>query len=542
MAKSRYNFLHSAVTFLTINPRNVAGKLKLLILFFVMVLGGFSIFIYQQVQTINRDYYKIEKYNFAFQNVFVILHSFTDMKSDITGKIYRKDSTLRDYQNNKFATTIDTVTYALGLADTVNFKLLPMKSAIADYAQIVREVAVEMIENEKQGLRSASIDSVLISKATDHQAAGRFYGILYGDFFPAVVNVKDITNNKLISNTKRLPYVIMLVSFLVAIGVVIAGKLILISFKNAINQPKEMLEDLALGKLPDALKETEDELSYIIKASNNLADNLRNASNFALEIGKSNFQHHYTPSSTHDTLGNALVKMNNDLKAFNEKEKQINWAVTGQAKFAEIIRSSNQNVKETCDQIVAQLVKYLGANQGGLFFYENASNQLEMLACYAYDRAKYLTKNIHIGEGLVGQCFQEGETIYINDVPDDYIRIVSGLGTANPRAILLVPMKYNEKIEGVIEVATFNDFAPYQIEFVEKLGEMLGTSISNIRHNKYTELLLSESQHKSQSLAQQEEELRQNLEELHATQEEQMRREQTYLEEIRNLKKFVHSS
>ena len=62
----------------------------------------------------------------------------------------------------------------------------------------------------------------------------------------------------------------------------------------------------------------------------------------------------------------------------------------------------------------SSIVKYLGANQGGLFFYETASNQLEMLACYAYNRKKYLTKSIDIGEGLVGQCFQEGEIIYIN--------------------------------------------------------------------------------------------------------------------------------
>lgn len=542
MAKSTYNFFHSAIRYLTINPSNVAGKLKLLIMLFIVVLGCFSIFIYQQVETIKNDYFKLEKYNFAFQNVFVIQEAFSEMKSEIISKIYTKDSTLKDFKDRNIVAAVDTVNYALGLIDTVNYKLSPLKSVILEYEKIARNIGVEINKNQKLGIHSAAIDSALVFRATDNPTIGKYYGILFGDFFPAVINDKNKTNNKLISQTARLPYIIMVISVLVAVGIIVVGKYILISLSNAINKPKEMLEHLALGKLPEALAETEDELNYIIKASNDLTDNLKRASNFALEIGKSNFQHHYAPASADDTLGNSLVKMSADLKAFNEKEKQQNWASSGHSKFAEIIRFSNQNVKETCDQILAQLVKYVGANQGALFFYEKSSNQIEMLACYAYDRKKYLNKSIAIGEGLVGQCFRERETIYINDIPDDYIRIGSGLGAANPRAILLVPMKYNETIEGVIEIATFDNFELYQIDFIEKLGEMLGTSIRNIRHNQYTELLLNESQEKSQSLAQQEEELRQNLEELHATQEQLIRREETYLEEIKNLKKVIYGS
>jgi PAS domain-containing protein len=113
----------------------------------------------------------------------------------------------------------------------------------------------------------------------------------------------------------------------------------------------------------------------------------------------------------------------------------------------------------------------------------------------------------------------------MTDVPDNYVNITSGLGDANPRSIILVPLKFNDNVFGVIEMASFDVYQDYQIEFIEKVGESIASTISTVKVNIRTVKLLEESKLKSEELAAQEEEMRQNMEELQTTQEESARRE-----------------
>ena len=91
---------------------------------------------------------------------------------------------------------------------------------------------------------------------------------------------------------------------------------------------------------------------------------------------------------------------------------------------------------------------------------------LEMKACYAFDRKKFTEKQVCPGEGLVGTCYPKGEPIYMTEIPDEYITITSGLGDANPRALLICPLKVNDEIFGVIELASFQPLEAYQLDSV----------------------------------------------------------------------------
>ncbi|MDX2190350.1 MAG: GAF domain-containing protein [Bacteroidota bacterium] len=238
-----------------------------------------------------------------------------------------------------------------------------------------------------------------------------------------------------------------------------------------------------------------------------------------------------------DDLQKKEAKMNDLLKEIEisrEDDKKREWAATGLAKFGELLRSIHLGEQEVYDQFISQLVKYIGANQGGLFVIEEEGDYkfLELKACYAYERKKFLEKRVEIGEGLLGQCYMEKDIIVLTQVPDNYVTITSGLGEATPGCLLLVPIKVNEDIHGVMEFASFVALDKYKIEFLEKLSENLASTISIVRINSRTKILLEQSQEQAEEMRAQEEEMRQNMEELQATQEE-MARKNEQIEKIR---------
>lgn len=241
---------------------------------------------------------------------------------------------------------------------------------------------------------------------------------------------------------------------------------------------------------------------------------------------------------TQDKLINSILDLRDSLKNSKEEEsvrkkedEQRHWVAQGLAKFGEILRANNDDMTELSYNIISQLVKYVSANQGGIYL--ASENELgeqvyEMKASYAYERRKFVDKYINFGEGLVGACAKEAKTIYLKKVPDSYLSITSGLGQANPKFLLLVPLKFNEETHGVLEIASFNEFEAYVVEFVEKVAESIASTIANVKINIRTAELLRDSQEQAEMLSSQEEEMRQNMEELQATQEESIRQTERF--------------
>jgi hypothetical protein len=110
-------------------------------------------------------------------------------------------------------------------------------------------------------------------------------------------------------------------------------------------------------------------------------------------------------------------------------------------------------------------------------------------------------------------------------LPENYLKITSGLGEAEAGCLLVVPLKVNEEVEGMIEIAAFIPFEPYQIEFIEKVCESVASTLISVKINEKTKQLLENAQISGEMLRAQEEEMRQNMEELQATQEALHRKE-----------------
>jgi PAS domain S-box-containing protein len=261
---------------------------------------------------------------------------------------------------------------------------------------------------------------------------------------------------------------------------------------------------------------------------NALLEQTAEASGFIKEIEKGNLQINTSEQLNNSELGISLLSMQKHLSKIAVEEQERTWANAGLAKFSDILRNKQSfDLKDLADDILLNLAKYVNANQGALFVLEDGNKDeehLEMIACYAYDRKKFLNKKIRLGEGLAGQCVLEKETMYLTEIPQGYLSITSGLGEATPKSILISPLIINDKVFGVLELASFEQFLPHKIDFINRLSENIASSIKNVKDNERTQLLLIASQQQAEELRAQEEEMRQNMEEMQATQEEMGRK------------------
>lgn len=332
-------------------------------------------------------------------------------------------------------------------------------------------------------------------------------------------------------------------SLIILLGVVsiivglVASYFVFRSVSYPIKYVNNVAQELSLGGIPkDYEKEFgNDEIGEMARSMKKLVNGLKATSAFAESIGQGIYTKDYQPLSSHDILGNSLINMRNNLERVALEDEVRLWATEGIAKFSDIMRANYNNINRFTEEVIINLVKHVKANQGGIFIIEEYSIQSEepfmlLHGCYAWDKQRYLDKKIFKGDGLAGQAWQENRTIYISEIPQDYIHITSGLGLANPNSILIVPLRLNEVVFGVIELAFFRELQTHEIVFVEKIAENFASTLSSVQTNEKTQKLLEESQFLTEQLRSQEEEMRQNVEELQATQEE-MRRTQQEVED-----------
>jgi len=343
----------------------------------------------------------------------------------------------------------------------------------------------------------------------------------------------DSLNQKLAEAKSTVNYTIFIV---VLINLVALIGVLLMVHKIILTQLKSLEE--AIGKIIDGQFDInitfdwKNEVNAIGQKINDLTAKLRNATKFVKEVEKGELDAKFEGIDEEllnkNSLEAALIDMRDQMQKVEKEEEIRKWSTEGLAKFVDILRTSNDDVNELSDKIISNLVEYTHSNQGGLYLLNDENDDekyLELISLYAFNNKKFEEQKYKLGEGLVGQTFLERKTTYLLEIPNEYIKITSGLGEANPKAILVVPLQVNKEIFGIIELASFEEYKDYEIQFVEKLGESIASTIASVKNNQRTKKLLEESQELTEEMQAQEEEMRQNMEELSATQEEMARKE-----------------
>lgn len=417
-------------------------------------------------------------------------YEFPDLKKELYGLVKEWDITDKE-RIDSVITAIDTI---IGVQHKMMLTYVEEKDYYYPTSRV--EMKFELVNSFESGDINNNISDIL-------------------DNIRDIIKIQSTHANEASAQMKdafdRLIVYVLYIGFVLLVVGILTAIFTIRSIVSPVNKLKEVLLIMGKGILPEGKIDTgKDEIGEMSVALNNLVNGLKRTSDFSNEIGQGNFKSEYEPLSNDDTLGNSLLIMRDNLAKVAEEDQRRNWATGGLAKFGEILRSNSDNVSDLANNLISELIKYLDANQGGVFIINNDTPSdvyMTLVGCYAWDRIKYLEQRVYEGDGLVGQSWQEKSTLYITDIPDDYIKITSGLGNSNPSCILIVPLKVNEEVFGVIEVASFNAFEEYQIKFVEKLAETTASTINTVKVNEQTKVLLEQSQEASEIMKSKEDEM-----------------------------------
>jgi HAMP domain-containing protein/signal transduction histidine kinase/CheY-like chemotaxis protein len=237
---------------------------------------------------------------------------------------------------------------------------------------------------------------------------------------------------------------------------------------------------------------------------NQLASTLTTQLRAIAEVSTAVTQGDLTRSITVDARGEvAELKDNiNQMIANLRETTQINveqdWLKTNLARMGGMLQGQG-DLTQVTRLIMSELTPLVTSQHGAFFLVEGEEDhpELRLVASYGYTPdadAPPARDQFALGQGLVGQAAVEAKPIVIEDVPEDYIKVASGLGDAPPRNIIVLPVVFEDQVLGVIELASLARISEVNRAFLEQITETIGVVLSTIRANMRTEQLLAQSQ------------------------------------------------
>jgi signal transduction histidine kinase/HAMP domain-containing protein/ActR/RegA family two-component response regulator len=215
-------------------------------------------------------------------------------------------------------------------------------------------------------------------------------------------------------------------------------------------------------------------------------------------------------------LKDKLNEMIRNLRETTQQNVEQDWLKTNREHFTRILQGQ-RDLAATAGMILSELAQLVSAQHAVFYSMTSAAGSepvLELLAGYGFEERKNISTSFRLGQGLIGQCAKEKKRILLTQVPDDYVKISSGLGEATPLNIIVLPVLFEGSVHAVVELASFSAFSPIHQTFLDSITESIGLVLNTIEANTLTENLLVQSRSQAEELRSQQEELRESNEDL----------------------------
>ena len=261
---------------------------------------------------------------------------------------------------------------------------------------------------------------------------------------------------------------------------------------------------------------------------NQLAANLTTQVRAIAEVATAVTQGDLTRSIQVDVRGELADLKNNinamigTLRATTESSSEQDWLKTNLAKFSGMMQGQRDLIT-LGRMLLSELAPLMNAQQGAMYVVESEDNRrrpyLRQLAGYADAATSPAPRTLQFGEGLIGQCAAQGQLILVDRVPAGAVqmgdlKIESGVISAAPRSVIVLPVLFEDQVKAVLELASLSEFSPSQRAFLEQLSRSIGIVLNTIEATMRTERLLVQSQQLAGELQSQQKELQQTNEEI----------------------------
>lgn len=174
------------------------------------------------------------------------------------------------------------------------------------------------------------------------------------------------------------------------------------------------------------------------------------------------------------------VEKKTEKKKEGEDEKDEDTADHLSVAFLNDLLKSEKEEQKIFDKALTSICKKLEAGIGVIYTYQAGKDkkELKLKSSFALSLGESQTLSYELGEGLVGQVAKERKELIIDDIPEGYIKVVSGLGSASPTHLMIMPIENDKELIGVMEIASFTPFEKKHKSFVKnaigKIVEKLG--------------------------------------------------------------------
>jgi PAS domain S-box-containing protein len=204
-----------------------------------------------------------------------------------------------------------------------------------------------------------------------------------------------------------------------------------------------------------------------------------------------------------------------EIKKAEEVSNLQNWLKTGYARLSNSM-AGNIDMALFASGVITELCKYLDAKIGAFYILRKNSDRPEfrLTGSYAYTRRKNLSDVFQPGEGMIGQAAFEKQQILIKNVPEDYIRITSGLGETVPRFICITPVIHENEVTAVIEIGTLEEITDLKLEYLKECTTSIAITLATLKSREELDNELLRSKELAEELQRQQEELKASNEEL----------------------------